>query len=115
MDDDFSSPMVIANLFEGVRLINSVNDKKEFLSADDLTLLKQTFETFVYDILGLKSELSGDNSEYIKGLMELVLEIRQSSRAKKDWGTSDKIRDGLAALKITVKDGKDGSNWELGK
>jgi len=113
MNDDFNSPIVIANLFEGVRIINSVNDKKDSLTADDLALLKQTFETFVYQILGLKSELSGDNSDHIKGLMELVLNIRQSSREKKDWGTSDQIRDALQKLQITVKDGKDGSSWEF--
>ncbi|MEI8005063.1 MAG: cysteine--tRNA ligase [Bacteroidota bacterium] len=115
MNDDFNSPIVIANLFEGVRIINSVNDKKESISAEDLELLKKTFNTFVFDILGLKSELSGDNSNYLKGLMELVLNIRQSSREKKDWGTSDQIRDALQKLEITVKDGKDGSTWELGK
>ena len=114
MNDDFNSPIVIANLFEGVRIINSVNDKKESISVEDLELLKKTFNTFVFDILGLKSELSGDNSEYLKGLMELVLKIRQTSREKKDWGTSDQIRDALQKLQITVKDGKDGSSWELG-
>ena len=115
MNDDFNSPIVIANLFEAVRIINSVNDKKENISAGDLELLKQTFDTFVYDILGLKGELSGDNSGYVKGLMDLVLEIRQSSRANKDWGTSDKIRDALLKLEITVKDGKEGSTWEIAK
>jgi len=115
MDDDFNSPMVIANLFEGVRIINSVNDKKDSLSQEALDLLKKIFDTFVFEILGLKSELSGDSSEYIKGLMELVLKIRQSSRERKDWGTSDQIREALQKLEITVKDGKDGSSWELGK
>ena len=115
MNDDFNSPIVIANLFEGVRIINSLNDKKELLPADDLAVLKETFTVFVKDILGLRSEIGGDNSEHLKGLMELVLQIRQSSRANKDWATSDKIRDVLAALKITVKDGKDGSSWEMGR
>jgi len=115
MNDDFNSPIVIANLFEGVRIINSVNDKKESISVEDLELLQKTFNTFVFDILGLKSGSSGDNSEYLKGLMELVLKIRQSSRERKDWGTSDQIRDALQKLEITVKDGKDGSTWELGK
>jgi cysteinyl-tRNA synthetase len=115
MNDDFNSPVVIANLFEMVRIINSVNDKKESISADDLRILKQTFRDFVFDILGLKRELSDDNSEYVKGLMELVLKIRQMLREKKDWVTSDQIRDSLQKLEITVKDGKDGSSWELGK
>ncbi|MCX6280447.1 MAG: cysteine--tRNA ligase [Bacteroidetes bacterium] len=115
MNDDFNSPIVIANLFEMVRIINSVNDNKESISVDDLERLKKTFNTFVFDILGLKSELPGNNSEYLKGLMELVLKIRQSSRENKDWGTSDQIRDALQKLQITVKDGKDGSTWEVAK
>jgi cysteinyl-tRNA synthetase len=113
MNDDFNSPIVIANLFEGVRIINSLYDKKELVTADDLNSLKETFTLFVHDILGLKNEAGGDNSVYLKGLMDLILQIRQSSRANKDWATSDKIRDALAALKITVKDGKEGSSWEL--
>jgi cysteinyl-tRNA synthetase len=115
MDDDFNSPMVIADLFEGVRIINSVNDKKESISTEDLTLLKKIFNTFVFDILGLKDESSADQSEYVKGLMELILQIRQSSRETKDWGTSDQIRNALQKLQITVKDGKEGSTWEIGK
>ena len=115
MDDDFNSPMVIADLFEGVRIINSVNDKKESISTEDLTLLKKIFNTFVFDILGLKDESSADQSEYVKGLMELILQIRQSSRETKDWGTSDRIRNALHKLQITVKDGKEGSTWEIGK
>ncbi|MEI7491427.1 MAG: cysteine--tRNA ligase [Bacteroidota bacterium] len=114
MNDDFNSPIVIANLFEMVRIINSGNDRKDSISAEDLELLKMTFSTFVFDILGLKNELQGDNSEYLKGLMELVLKIRQDSREKKDWGTSDQIRDTLQKLQINVKDGKEGSSWELG-
>ncbi|MCX6288124.1 MAG: cysteine--tRNA ligase [Bacteroidetes bacterium] len=114
LDEDFNSPIVIANLFEGVRIINSVNDKKENISAEGLELLKKMFSTFVFDILGLKDESPADHSEYLKGLMELILQIRQRSRETKDWGTSDQIRDALQKLNIKVKDGQEGSSWELG-
>ena len=115
LDDDFNSPIVIANLFEGVRIINSINDNKDTISSEALDLLKTIFKTFVFDILGLKDESSADHSEYLKGLMELILQIRQRSRENKDWETSDQIRDTLQKLKIIVKDGKEVSTWELGK
>ena len=66
MNDDFNSPVVIANLFEGVRIINSVNDKKETLAAEDLEILKILFGTFVFDILGLKEE-SGKQDRFAGG------------------------------------------------
>ena len=113
MNEDFNSPVVIANLFEGARIINSVNDKKETISAGDLDLLKKMFNTFVFDILGLKDETTTDQSEYLNGLMELILKIRQRSRENKDWSTSDQIRDALQKLRITVKDSMEGSRWEV--
>lgn len=113
MNDDFNSPMVIANLFEAVRIINSVHDKKEKVSPEDLVLLKGIFDTFLFDILGMKYEKGGDDREVLDGLMQLVLTIRQKSRETKDWGTSDQIRDALQKLHINVKDGKDGSSWNV--
>ena len=113
MNDDFNSPIVIANLFEGVRLINSAADKKLTMSAQELALLKKIFDLFLFDILGLKDEKSNDKGELLDGLMQLVLALRQKSRETKDWGTSDQIRDALQKLQITVKDGKDGSVWNI--
>jgi len=113
MNDDFNSPMVIANLFEGSKIIHAVKDKNESISQYDLELLKKTFNTFVFDILGLKDEKPHDLSEYLNGLMELILDIRQKSREKKDWGTSDQIRNTLQKLNINVKDGKDSTSWSI--
>ena len=111
MNDDFNSPILIANLFEGVRMINSAADKKEVLSLPDLQLMKGIFDTFLFDILGLKDEKGSDQGETVDGLMQLILAIRQKSRETKDWGTSDQIRDTLQKLHIIVKDGKEGSTW----
>ena len=111
MNDDFNSPMVIASLFEGVRIINSVADNKETLSLSEMEMLKSIFDTFLFDILGMKNEKGGDNHSTVDGLMQLILAIRQKSRETKDWGTSDQIRDALQKLQISVKDGKDGSSW----
>jgi cysteinyl-tRNA synthetase len=111
MNDDFNSPMVIANLFEGVRIINSVWDKKATISKEDLDLLKKMFGIFVSEILGLKAESSEDKNEVMKGLMDLILAIRKDVREKKDFTTSDHIRKGLSDLNIIVKDTKDGAEW----
>jgi cysteinyl-tRNA synthetase len=113
MNDDFNSPMVIANLFEGVRIINSVWDKKETISLSDLELLKNMFRVFIFDILGLKEESSEDQNDVVKGLMDLVLTIRKEVREKRDFSTSDQIRDALQNLKITVKDTKEGAVWSI--
>jgi len=111
MNDDFNSPIVIANLFEAVRIINSTKDGKLQLSASDLESLKSLFDTYYTQILGLTDEADGNNSELIDGLMQMILDIRQQAKTNKDYATSDQIRDALTALNITVKDGKDGATW----
>ncbi|HPS13661.1 MAG TPA: cysteine--tRNA ligase, partial [Prolixibacteraceae bacterium] len=116
MNDDFNSPIVIANLFEGVRMINSIKDGKEKISAPDLETLKKLFNDFVFDILGLKSEnASSGNSEVLSDVVNLLLNLRMEAKANKDWATSDKIRNELSALGFEIKDKKDGFEWELKK
>ena len=111
MNDDFNSPILIAHLFEGVRIINSLADNKETLSAEDLEKLKSIFDIFVTDILGLTDETSGNQDELVDGLMQLILTLRKNVREKKDFETSDKIRDELQKLNISVKDTKEGPSW----
>jgi cysteinyl-tRNA synthetase len=114
MNDDFNSPMVISYLFEMVRIINAGNDRTEKLESDDLLSLQWLYQTFVCEILGLVDEsATGGNENIISGLMDLVISMRQQARANKDWGTSDKIRDELAALHIAIKDSKEGSTWSI--
>jgi cysteinyl-tRNA synthetase len=113
MNDDFNSPIVIANLFEGVRIINSVWAKKETINPSDLEVLKDMFRIFIFEILGLKEESSEDQNDIVSGLMDLVLRIRKEVREKKDFTTSDEIRDALQNLNIAVKDTKEGSVWSI--
>lgn len=114
MNDDFNSPMVIASLFEAVRIINSVNDGKESLSAADLQSLRETFNTFMGDILGLKhEEAASAGNETVENLMGLILDLRKNAKSAKDFATADKIRDELAKSGIAVKDTKDGATWTM--
>ncbi len=118
MDDDLNTPIVIANLFEACRIINSAKDAGLKLSSGDIEALKSTFDTFLYDILGIKNDSAGGASMSTRPYEEaidLLLSIRAEAKAKKDWATSDLIRDRLAAMGFTIKDTKDGVEWTLQK
>ena len=111
MDDDFNAPILVANLFEAVKFINSVNDKKATVTKVDLASLTEAMLGFVQSVLGINNVASGSDDK-LSPVMDLVLDLRQEARTNKDWGTSDKIRDGLAAAGIVVKDSKEGSSWK---
>jgi cysteinyl-tRNA synthetase len=116
MNDDFNSPIVIANLFEGVRIINSVHNNLESLTAEDIAKLKELFVVFVTDILGLKEETAeSTGDEILDGLMDLIIDLRKNARASKDFATSDKIRNELQNMGITLKDTREGTSWEIDK
>ena len=109
MDDDFNSPVVIAELFEAVRIINSVYDGKTTVDKDELEKLKQLMQDFVFEIFGLKDEDSS-NAE-LNAVLEMVIDIRKTAKENKDYATSDKIRVGLQQMGIQLKDSKEGTNW----
>jgi len=111
MNDDFNSPVLLAHLFDGVRIINSVNDGLESITTEDIELLKSTFKVFVTDILGLLPEESGQ-SGLIESLVNTIIAIRKQAREAKDFKTSDLIRDELKNIGIVLKDSKQGTSWE---
>ncbi len=114
LNDDLNSPVLIAHLFDSVRVINSLNDGNATINEADLKKLRQLFHIFVFDILGLKSESSvADNSEVLNELVALVLQLRQNAKNNKDWVVSDFIRNELGRIGISVKDKKDGFDWEM--
>ena len=118
MNDDLNTPIVISHLFDATRIINQVADKKATLSAADLAELKEVFSLFLFDILGIKAEQGGNNSgreEAFGKVVDMLLEQRAIAKANKDWATSDKIRNELAALGFEIKDTKDGCTWKLNK
>ena len=114
MNDDFNTPILIAQLFEGIRFINVVNDGYETLNSSDLELLSKTMRTFLFDILGIKDEKSvADNSEKLDGVVQMLIGMRNEARANKNFALSDQIRDQLLALGIQLKDGKEGTSFSV--
>lgn len=117
INDDLNTPIVIAELFDACKIINQVNDGKATLTKDDINELKDLFQTFLIDILGIRTEIvAGDDAQALEPFekaVDLLLEIRKESKVKKDWATSDLIRDRLAAIGFDVKDTKDGFEWSL--
>lgn len=119
MSDDFNTPKALAVLFELATKVNSIKGGQlsmDGLTENTLNLLKQTYSDFIYTIFGLQDEMEAgsESGEMVDGLMNLIIDIRQTARESKDWGTSDKIRDTLKDLEIVLKDGKDGTSWGKG-
>lgn len=107
---------MLAHLFEAASIINRVKDGNAKATQADIDALKQLFDTFLFDILGVKEEVAAGNEEAMKPYqqaVDLLLEIRAKAKAAKDWATSDAIRDGLAKAGFTVKDTKDGFEWSV--
>jgi cysteinyl-tRNA synthetase len=114
MNDDLNTPILIANLFEGVRFVNLLKEDTATLTASDLEDFSKTIKAFVFEVLGLASETSSEgNLEKVTGLVELLIEMRNTARANKDFAMSDQIRDQLLALGIQLKDGKDGTEFSM--
>ena len=111
MDDDFNSPVLIAELFDLVRLINSIYDGKQQVDEATLSKIKSLLNDFVFDIMGLKDDQLGADNESVDKLMELVISLRNEAKANKDYATSDKIRNALNAIGIQLKDSKEGTLW----
>ena len=114
MNDDFNSPILIANLFEGVRIINLLKENKESISTEDLADLEATMHAFAFDVLGLENaDQNTNNNDKLGDVVQLLLDMRNEARANKDFALSDQIRDRLAALDIQIKDGKEGTTFSL--
>jgi cysteinyl-tRNA synthetase len=113
MNDDFNSPILIAHLFDALKIVHAVLSKNETITQNDKELLLKELNAFIFDVLGLK-ELTSEGDKSLDIVMELVLQMRQNARETKDWTTSDAIRDKLAEAGIVVKDGKEGATWGKG-
>ena len=119
MNDDLNTPVVIATLFDACKVINQANDGTATLSQDDIDTLKATFQTYLFDVLGIRDDAAtgtaGVDLEPYRQAVELLLELRRGAKANKDWATSDLIRDRMAQAGFDVKDTKDGVEWKVRK
>ena len=116
MNDDLNTPQVIAHLFDACRVINSANSGDTALSQADIDMLKELFDTFLVELLGIRTASSAESADDLRPYAEavdLLMEIRAKAKSDKDWATSDLIRDRLAAAGFDVKDTKNGVEWSL--
>jgi cysteinyl-tRNA synthetase len=109
MNDDFNSPVLIAELFEASRIINSIHDGKLKIDKANLDLLKQLMQHFILDILGLKNEQAADDD--LPKVLDMIVDLRSEAKINRDYATSDKIREGLQKIGFQLNDGKDGTTW----
>ena len=112
MNDDFNTPKTIASLYELSGLVNKAYEGQIQLGENAVALAKNIFDDYLFDIMGVEREESS-NSEITEGLMDLIIELRKSSREKKDWDTADTIRDTLKEMQVVLKDGKEGTTWTI--
>jgi cysteinyl-tRNA synthetase len=114
MNDDFNTPILIAQLFEGVRFINLLKEGSATLNRADLKDFSKSMSSFVFDVLGLEDEkTSGNQNEKLEGMVNMLIEMRNQARANKDFALSDQIRDRLITIGIQLKDGKEGTSFSL--
>ena len=114
MNDDINTPRAIASIWELAPILNSTNPSNidQRIGTKTLSRLKSDFHGVLFDVFGLQDEMNEKaGGDTIDGLMQLIIELRAGARAEKNWGVSDKIRDGLQELDIQLKDGKDGTSW----
>ena len=116
INDDLNTPVLFSHIFEMVRFINSVKDGNAQIKEADITRLKDIYNAFVYDILGLeREEKDQEESHLTEELINLLLNIRLEAKKQKDFKTADRIRDELQDKGVIVKDTKGGFEWELKK
>jgi cysteinyl-tRNA synthetase len=117
LNDDLNTPLVISHLFEAVRIINSALAGQTSLTTGNIRDLKQLFDLFLFELLGVKDEQKDSEASYdsFAKAVDILLNIRQQAKQNKDWATSDKIRNELTALGFEIKDAKDGFEWSLNR
>lgn len=115
MDDDFNTPILIAHLFDIVRLINATKIGNEQLTQEDIQTLQHSLDAFVLDVMGLNpvAEVAQQDTQLLDGVMQMLIKIREQARLDKNWALSDQVRDELNAIGIQLKDGKDGTSYDL--
>lgn len=115
MDEDFNTALGIGSIFELVKELNRTLDSEKFTS-EGLEVIKMVREYILQvmeEVLGVKVKVEAAADNLTSELIELILQVRRDVRAEKNWALSDKIRDSLAELGISIKDGKDSTQWSM--
>jgi cysteinyl-tRNA synthetase len=112
MNDDLNTPVLLSHLFDGVRIINLIDEGKESIQKEALDKFRDFMRVYVFEILGLRDE-NEEKLELLKVPMEMILHWRKEVKARKDFGLSDEIRNKLISCGITIKDTKNGAIWEM--
>ncbi|MGW1453805.1 cysteine--tRNA ligase [Salegentibacter agarivorans] len=115
MNDDFNSPILIAKLFDAVKMINNIKEEAATITAEDKDELQKTMSAFMFDVLGLLDKVSenNDTSDKLSSTVELLIKLRAEARNNKDFALSDQIRDQLQEMGIQLKDGKEGTTFTI--
>ncbi|UBZ07510.1 cysteine--tRNA ligase [Salegentibacter mishustinae] len=115
MNDDFNSPILIAKLFDAVKMINNIKEEAATITSEDKEELQKTMSAFMFDVLGLLDKVSenNDTSDKLSSTIELLIKLRAEARNNKDFALSDQIRDQLQEMGIQLKDGKEGTTFTI--
>jgi cysteinyl-tRNA synthetase len=121
MADDFNTPKALSRLFELVNKLNALKDHHigwHQISPASFEEIKKVFRLFIIEIFAIDGELANEKTEHqdknlLDGLMQLIIQMRNEARVRKDWSTADLIRDALKEHQIELKDGKEGSSWQV--
>ena len=114
MNDDFNTPILIANIFDAVKFINKVNQEKANISKEDWEVLVRSINSFVFDVMGLqKSKLPNNENSKINDVLDVIFELRDDARKNKNYELSDKIRDMLKNKGISINDSDKDSSFTI--
>jgi cysteinyl-tRNA synthetase len=113
LNDDLNTPILISHLFEIVRIINSTFSGNESVTINDIEKIKLLYSDFVFNVMGLKQEISTNSNQILTDVIDLLLNERIEAKKRKDFESSDRIRNKLIELGIEIKDTKDGFEWKL--
>lgn len=115
MNDDLNTPIVISELFEAARIINVAKSGTGKLTAPQIEQLKALFQKFLFDIMGMQQSAADSSSkeQAYKQAIDMLLTMRMEAKKNKDFATSDRIRNELTAMGFTIRDSKDGFEWEI--
>jgi len=114
MNDDFNTPMLLAEMFDCIKFINNVNVKSKNLNTKDKEKIKNTFDDFLFQVLGFNNEIKiSDRTDSTDEFITLLIKIRNQARVNKNFQLSDQIRDGLMELGIQLNDDKEDSSYKF--